>query len=462
MYRRTLPALILMLTLLIAVSPLALFTIAMAETDGLAITVYNQDRAIVTDLRQIQLEGGVNELAIPGVSAQVMPQTVGFTAPGIQVLEQNFEYDLVDVAKLYHKYLDHPITLTLESDAIVSGKLLSASGGIVLEQEGGNIITVDRGHVVSAVFPELPQGLITRPTLKWMVTAPRRDNFPITLTYLTTGMNWTADYVAILNQDDTAMQLGCWVTVTNRTGTSFNNANLKLIAGDINLVQQHKNRRGYDAPVDFYTAEAGGFVERSFFEYHLYTLDRPATLKNNQDKQLALFPTRQVDVNREYLYDYTRDSDRVLVTARFENSEQNQLGIPFPAGVVRVYKLDEDETRQFVGEDRIDHTPKDEPISLSLGKVFDMVAERTVKSRQQIGRYGHSATISVELRNHKEEPVVVKVHEHIPAGASITSCSTTFVRLSATVVEMDLPVPADGEATLEYSYKLKRHGVINR
>ncbi len=461
MYRRTLPVLILMLTLLIIASPLALVPLAMAETDGVAITVYNQDRAIVTDLRQLQLTDGVNELAIPGVSAKVMPQTVGFTAPGIQVLEQNFEYDLVDVAKLYHKYLDHPVTLTLESDAVITGKLLSASGGIVLEQDGGNIITVDRNHVVSAVFPELPQGLITRPTLKWLVTAPRSDNFPVTLTYLTTGMNWTADYVAILNQNDTAMQLGCWVTVTNRTGTTFSDANLKLIAGDVNLVSRHRTPPP-PASVDFYSVAEGGFTERPFFEYHLYTLDRPATLKNNQDKQLALFPTREVAVSREYLYDYTRDSNRVLVTARFENSEQNQLGIPLPAGVVRVYKLDEDDTRQFVGEDRIDHTPKDEPVSLSLGKVFDMVAERTVLSRQQIGRYGHSARIKVELRNHKEEAVRVKVHEHVPAGASITDCNTTFVRLSATLIEMELAVPADGEATLEYSYQLKRHGVINR
>jgi hypothetical protein len=461
MYRRILPAYILMLTLLIVASPLALVTIALAETDDVAITVYNQDRAVITDRRQLQLERGINELSIPGVSAQVMPQTVGFTAPEIQVLEQNFEYDLVDVAKLYHKYLDYPVSLTLESDTVISGKLLSASGGIVLEQEGGNIITVDRNHVVSAVFPELPQGLITRPTLKWLVTAPRRDNFPVTLTYLTTGMNWTADYVAILNQDDSAMQLGCWVTVTNRTGTTFNNANLKLIAGDVNLVSQPKYRN-YPVMVDGAYEAGGGFTERSFFEYHLYTLDRPATLKNNQDKQLALFPTREVAVAREYLYDYTRDSERVLVTARFDNSEQNQLGIPLPAGVVRVYKLDEDDTRQFVGEDRIDHTPKDEPVSLSLGKVFDMVAERTVLSRQQVGRYGHSATIKIELRNHKEEAVRVKVHEHIPAGADITDCSTTFVRLSATLVEMELAIPADGEATLEYSYKLKRHGVINR
>ncbi|MBL7032621.1 MAG: DUF4139 domain-containing protein [Candidatus Delongbacteria bacterium] len=436
-------------------------TAAGEQEAGIAITVYNQDRAIVTDRRQLQLDRGISELAVPGVSAQVMPQTVGFTAPGVDILEQNFEYDLVDVAKLFQKYLDQSVRLTLESEEVLTGKLLSAGGGIVLEQAGGDIITVDRDHVVSAVFPELPEGLITRPTLQWLVQAERSDHYPVTLTYLTTGMNWSADYVAILNQDDSAMQLGCWVTVSNRTGTSYNQAQLKLIAGDLNLVAK-QTYPNYRYLAEDAVTEGGGFSERAFFEYHLYTLARPTNLRNNQDKQLALFPTREVAVAREYLYDYTRDNSRVLVTARFENSEDNQLGIPLPAGVVRVYKLDDDATRQFVGEDRIEHTPRDEPVNLSLGKVFDLVAERTLLSRQPLGRNGHTASIKVELRNHKEESVQVKIQEHIPAGAEITACNVPYEKLSATLVEMELVVSADSTASVEYSYKLKRHGVTYR
>jgi len=395
-----------------------------------------------------------------------MPQTVGLTAEGVIVLEQNFEYDLVDESKLYHKYLEQPITLNLDNDTLFQGRLLSvgrgSDKGIVLEQESGDIVSINKRNVVTAVFPELPAGLITRPTLKWLVSVKRSDTYPITLTYQTSGISWEADYVAILNQDDTAMQLGCWVTVRNRTGTCFADAQLKLIAGDIFLATDSKRSRYQTDMVSTVASVETGFTERSFFEYHLYTLDRPATLKNNQDKQLALFPTRDVAVEREYLFDHSRDPNQVLVSVRFENDRASKLGIPLPAGVVRVYKLDEDDTRQLVGEDRIEHTPKDEPVSLTLGKVFDMAGERTVLDYEQVGRYGHRATIEVELRNHKEEAATVKVHEHLPAGAEITACNVDYERPTATLLELELEVPTDGEASLEYSYKLKRHGVIHR
>ena len=435
-----------------------------STAESVDVTVYNTNLGVIKEVRTEQLDAGHNIVYFKGVASQIDPTSVHFkdlTYPESTVLEQNYEYDLVNKDKLFEKYIDKEITIRInngDSKETKTGTLLSHSGNqVILKDSQGKILILNADEVE---LPALPKGLITQPTLKWLVNSAATGNHSIELSYMTSGMNWNANYVAVVDKEDENIDLTGWVTVNNNAGTTFENARLKLVAGDVNRVQSAipTSRVMYNLAEE----EVGGgqFQEEQLFEYHMYTLQRPTTLQNNQQKQVTLFNAPDVSVVKEFVYDPSRryywqssDSTKINVMLNLKNSEDNGMGLPLPKGVVRVYKKDSEGKLQFIGEDSIDHTPKDEEIRLYLGNAFDLVGEKKQTKYTRISDRVSETSYEVELRNHKDEDVYINVLDHPYGDWEITSTSDPYDKKSTSNVQWTLKVPKDDSKTLTYTIR---------
>ena len=427
--------------LLLLVGSYTVFSTSLKEVtfksspESVDVTVYNSNLGVVKEVRTEVLDAGHNVVYFKGVASQIDPTSVHFkdlTYPESTVLEQNYEYDLVNKDKLFEKYIDKEITIRInngDNKETKTGTLLSHSGNqVILKDAQGKILILNADEVE---LPALPKGLITQPTLKWLVNSAATGNHSIELSYMTGGMNWNANYVAVVDKEDENVDLTGWVSVTNNAGATFENARLKLVAGDVNRVQSaiSASKSLYDNTDR--AAEGGQFQEEQLFEYHMYTLQRPTTLQNNQQKQVTLFNAPDVSVVKEFVFDPSRryywgyrsssDSTKINVMLNLKNSEENGMGLPLPKGVVRVYKKDSEGKLQFIGEDSIDHTPKDEEIRLYLGNAFDLVGEKKQTKYTKISERVSETSYEVELRNHKDEDVYINVVEHPYGDWEITA-----------------------------------------
>ena len=452
---------------------------AAGPKEGVALTVYNGNYAVVREVRALTI-GQDGKVRFTDVARYIDPTTVHFkslTDPAAKLLEQNYQYDLVSADKLLRKYIDRPVVVAVAGKTY-SGVLLSFdSRQLVLREEDGLTMIQRPDNVRDIQFKTLPEGLLTRPTLVWLVATEKPGRHLAEVTYQTTNVNWHAEYVLVLGGDDATADLSGWVSVDNRSGKTYRDARLKFIAGDVRRVEPKPAmaRRSREL-----LAAAKGapppMAEKAFFEYHMYTLPRPSTVADNETKQLEMFtPVRGLKIAKKFLYQplrgyrwyggynispaYGVTSDKkVQVFIEFRNSKANRLGIPLPAGKVRVYKRDpDDEALEFVGEERIDHTPKDEKLSLLIGNAFDIVGERRQKRfKVDRGRRWMSETIEIRIRNHKDRGVVVRVKEPLSRAKNwkITAESHPRVEddeLDAFTVAWDLPVPAGKEVVLTYT-----------
>ena len=455
-----------------------LVSVAQAQDEEVELTVYNQNIALVRDTRPFDLEQGVNEVRFSDVASQIDPTSVHFrslTDPeGTGVLEQNYEYDIVGTQKLMQKYVDQEIELVTQDGSEYQGTLLSGADDVILQDTNGGVTVVRLNQVQQFNFPELPEGLITRPTLVWLLAAAQGGPQEVEVTYMTGGINWNADYVVQLNEDDTALDLNGWITLDNRSGATYSDARLKLVAGDINVIRQARAAadQGIAIEEEMALAPTPSVEEREFFEYHLYDVQRPVTVRDNQTKQIEFTSATDVPTDKFFVYDGapglgfygyaipdpgygTYSNPDVNIYLEIENEEESGMGIPLPAGRVRVYKADVDGSLQFIGEDQIDHTPKDETVRLLLGNAFDIVGERRQTDFQQLGRDVVEESFEITVRNHKDEDVEVRVLEHLFRWSEweIVQESAEHTKLDQGNAEWRLPVPADGEATLTYTVR---------
>ena len=432
-----------------------------------AVTVYNSNLGLVRDLRKIELPGGTLELRFMDVAGAINPQTVHIDqaagAGVLTVLEQNFEYDLINQQKLLEKYLGKKVVFleidentkkTSRTEAVV---LAAADDKMVFEIDG----EIYFEHPGMLVLPELPENLISKPTLVWLLDNDGAGTKTVEASYLTREINWSADYVALLDRKDTSLDLSGWVTIENRSGATYNNALLKLVAGEIHKVEPPVQRYEMMKAQTVGAARAPAFAEKPFFEYHLYTLDRRTTIKDNQTKQMQLLTADDVTVAKKYEYRGERHyfsgrmprpvTDRkVGVYIEFRNDKNSGLGMPLPKGTFRVYKRDDDDSLQFLGEDSIDHTPRDEEVKVKIGEAFDIVAERKQTDYQRIGDNAHQNAFEIKIRNHKDEDIVVEVVEPIPGDWQITEKSHEFEKTDAFTATFHIPVAKDGESVLTY------------
>lgn len=420
---------------------------AFAEQPEVAVTIYNQNLAQVREGRTITLRKGIHEYAYDGVTSAIDPTSVRFTAQGVEILEQNFEFDLVDRMSLMERYLGEVIDVVTDGE-VVRGRLLSVRGGIILEDEDGDVRVMEQSVVHSVRFPELPEGLILHPTLRWMLNVAHTGEVASELLYLTGGMSWEASYVALVESPGT-LEFSGWVQLTNRSGKSFLDASLNLMAGDVRRVQQ----QGRGRPERMVAADMmkQGFVQQDFFEYHLYTLPRKVTLHDNQTKQITLISPRSINVTKTYLYDGAMSGDKVEVGFSFKNSSADGLGMPLPMGTVRLFQEQEEGSgQQFIGEDRIGHFPEGEVVNLTVGNAFDIVGERTQLDFKRLGDRGREEQWKIELRNRKNEAVEITVREHFNGDWKVLSESETGSSPSNQLREWKLNVPAKGRSEITY------------
>ncbi|MFQ5753793.1 MAG: DUF4139 domain-containing protein, partial [bacterium] len=435
---------------------------AVSQDKEIALTVYNDNLALVKDVRTLNLAEGQSEYKFQDVAAQIDPTSVYFisrTAPEkVSILEQNYEYDLVNSTKILQKYVDQEITLEGKEGTRYSGTLLNASGkDVILQEANGSIKIVNMEIVQNMAFPKLPEGLITRPTLVWSIDCQQAGNHKIEVGYLTSGIQWHAEYVGVTNKDDTLLELGGWVSIDNKSGATYEHARLKLVAGEVHRARKELRPYKRTEVLALQTAAAPEqFEEKAFFEYHLYTLKRSATVANNQIKQISLFAPTEVKVTKKYAYDGARDKRKVRVNLEFTNKKEFGLGMPLPKGKVRIYKEDDDESLIFVGEDFIEHTPKDEKVRVYIGNAFDIVGERVLKDRRSIGKTTWQETWEIKLRNHKDQPVQVSVIEHLNVNWEILRNTHDFIKKDARTIEFDINIPQNGEIVIEYVVRYNR------
>ena len=438
--------------------------------------------AMVRQDRTVDLKAGRSTLRFTDVAALIDPTTVTFTSltdPRTRVIEQSFQFDLVSTDKLLLKYLDREITVEQavgNQATTITGTLLSSADGLVLRANDGTIHALRNYAAVR--FPDLPGGLNTLPTLVWDLHAPRGGEHRTRVTYQTGGITWWADYNLILDEgkdlDSGTVDVAAWVSIINQSGASYPDARLKLIAGDVHRVEPEQEPLLRARAMELASADAAapGFEQKEFFEFHLYTLGRPTTLPNNSTKQIELFEeARKVPARRKLVYDGLAAPRRYTLTANtnkefgvssntkvdvyleFRNAKQHGLGIPLPAGRIRVSKLDTDGSLEFIGEDRIDHTPKDEEIRIKLGSAFDVVGERR-QVDYALDTRGHwlEEEFEIKLRNHKDHPVEVIVQENLFRWSNWTILSKTheFTKEDSRTIHFPVKVPKDGEATLRY------------
>jgi hypothetical protein len=453
--------------------PGALLT-TLEDQTGMAITIYNVNLGLVKDQRGIKLPKGTGELRFIDVASQIIPTSVhikSITAPNsLNVLEQNYEYDLLSPEKLLDKYVGKEVKLYYKNpytdkEEILKATLLSNNGGSPIFKIGDDITFGYPGRIV---FPGVPENLISKPTLVWLIQNNLLSSQKVEASYLTNGINWRSDYVITLNDKDDRADLAGWVTIDNKSGATYKNAKLKLVAGDVNTVRdenQYKEEMMKAAMAEVRPA-APQFKEEEFFEYHIYTLDRPATVKDNQTKQISLVSAEDIPMKKELVYYGARDyyysqygeaisNQKVGVFVEIENRKENNLGIPLPKGAIRVYKRDKEGSLQFVGEDSIDHTPKDEKVRIKLGDAFDVVGIRKQTDWKKISNDTYEAAFEISIRNHKKEDVSVKVIEPIPGDWKILSSSHEYKKAEAFIAEFNIPVPTNKETKLTYRVRMK-------
>jgi len=423
------------------------------QKEGTEVTVYNQNFALVKEVRNLFLKSGVNLVEYKDVAAKIDPTSVFFRDmqyPDTFVLEQNYEYDLVSRSKILEKYLDKDLTIAVkEGDQFkeYTGKLLSYSEGILLQTSSG-VVSLSPDKIT---FPKLPENLWVKPTLVWKLYSANEGARQTQTSYLTDDLQWHAEYIAKVNDSDDKMDFKGWVSVDNQSGTSYPNARLKLVAGDVHRVQEYQYNEMYDYVKESGAAVPQSFSEEALFEYHMYTLERQTDIMNNQIKQISLLASENVPVKKVFYYDGASNGTKVQVKLNFKNSEAQGLGLPLPKGKVRVYKEDKQGQQQFVGEDMIDHTPKDEEANLYLGDAFDIVGERKQTASDNIGVGYYRSSYEIALRNHKDTEAEIVVHEYTGSSWTITNKSDNYEKKSSNAVEFTVKVPANGSKTVTYT-----------
>jgi hypothetical protein len=443
-------------------------TSTLDDVRSVNLTIYNGALALVHDRRHIDLQAGDNRLAWRDVGASMDATSAileDLTTPGaVRVVEQNFNFDLLKPSTILDKYVGRDVTVVHlrplpGRPQRETAKLLADNDGVVLQYADRIETGLADGYII---YPSLPPDLRDRPTLVLDLASDHAGAADLDLSYLTGGLDWHADYVGVVSPGDDKMDLQGLITLSNTSGTSFPNARLQLVAGNVNIAQP------LEAPAPsgaMQTTDAYSVTQQNFFEYHLYTLEHPTSVLNNQTKQVSLLAAHGVPIVKTLelrgsdSYYYNQDADlgeklKVGVYVTFAN-QGGELGIPLPGGIVRLYKNDSGGTSQFLGSDRIDHTPRNQDVRLHLGDSFDVTANKKQLTFKGLGGCSYASDYRVVLSNAKAEPASVLVVEPIPGDWQITAENLRHVKTSSSTANWTVTVPADGSATLDYSVRVK-------
>ncbi|RPI51071.1 MAG: DUF4139 domain-containing protein [Deltaproteobacteria bacterium] len=465
------PVVLLVLSAVVAAADQTVLKSTVDDQVAVQVTVYNSNLGLIKDTRKVALSLGEGELRFMDVASHIMPVTVHTKSlnnpDDFSVLEQNYEYDLMNADRLIDKYVGKKIKLMdwnefQDRKEVVEATLLSNNQGQIYKINN----EIYLGHPGYKVLPEIPENLIAKPTLTWLYNNKSKKPHELEVSYLANNITWKSDYIVVLNKDDTSADISGWVSLDNRSGATYKNAALKLVAGEVHRVKEGMQEDRVYAMAMSKDAGVPQFEEKAFFEYHIYDLQRKTTIKDNQTKQVSLFEAIDARIQKELLvcgmknyftrgYRDQNPKQPVNVYIKFKNSKGNSLGMPLPAGIMRLYKQDSDKSLQFIGEDRIEHTPKDEEVRLKVGETFDVVAERIQTDYRQITTRLYESEWEITLRNRKEEDITVGVEEPLFGNWVVISNNYPYKKIDAFTIRFDVMVPRDGEAKLKYRVKVE-------
>lgn len=462
-------------SLLAAAALSVLASNAFAETNvpqsavkNLSVTVYNNGLGLVKDTRGVPFEKGANTVSFAGVSAQIQPETALFSGDGVRVVEQNFNFDLLNRQSLLQKFLGKQIKVVSTNPATgqettEDATVLSAADGVVLKI-GDRIETDSKARLI---FPDVPATLRDKPTLTVDLLSDKAGSRDVNLSYLTNGLTWRADYVAELNDAEDSIDLNGWVTLTNDSGADYKNADMQFVAGSVNRVRPMTRARPMMmmAKAAAVYDSVSNMAEEELMDYHLYSLGRKTDILSNQTKQLALLSGSNIQARKEYRFDditpvYSPrqkefDTRSAAIYLQFVNDKKSNLGMALPAGTMRVYKADSKQRIFFVGEDRIKHTPENEKIKLALGEAFDVTAKGKQTAYTQFSPKAYEASYEITFQNAKNVPVTVYSYQSLPDGWTITNNSAAYTKENAGRVLWQITVPAKGKTVLTYTVRVK-------
>jgi hypothetical protein len=439
------------------------FAVANQPIENTQVTIYNNNLGLIKQTRTLELERGISEVRIEEVAAMIEPTSVHIifvkNKDKVEVLEQNFLYDLVNSSKVFEKYIGETISYRLESGEEVTGILLSFDGSrLIIQLPDSGIKIASTKTILDYEFPSLPEGLILKPTLQWLLDSEAKGTNKAEISYLTRGMGWHAEYVLVLEENETDFALSSWVSLNNNSGATYENAKMKLVAGEIHRAPPPV-RLGvvqYQVELDEGMAKAKPFEERELFDYYLYDLQRPVTIKDKEIKQISLFD--EVSGKGRKIYTFSNnaysESDKPLeVSMKIVNSEKNNMGFPLPAGIVRVFKKDIDETLQLIGEDRISHTSKNDTLNINIGKAFDVKGKRVIKNREKPSKTSEDITIEIIIHNRKDEEIEVEVNEFLSGIWYIKNASHKFIKKSNSLLVFPLKIKPNETEKITYTFQ---------
>ena len=391
------------------------------------ITIYNDDLSLIRSQFELELEKGNQKHNYDDITSRIMPASVIVKGDGLRIAEQNYEYDLAGKHQIMAKYLDQEVLAVMKDQSRLWGilKFFDGSNLGIIEDGSERLLVIDDDEVQWIQLASLPSNFYTKPTLAWNLIAPKAGTYPVMMSYLSGGFSWDVTYNAVW--DEEKLHLNSWVTINNRSGKAFADVNLKLIAGDVNQVRQKYNEVArYEMAVDSAAGSmaAPAFEEKAFHDFHMYTLDQKVSFANNQTKQLELYPTQ--DVTAESVYEFYTLTSGVNSVIKFVNTEDMGLGKPLPKGVFKIYKEDSDGNMEFIGEDRIDHTGRNEEISINTGKAFDLVANSQVRNQRTISQRASEREIHINLKNNSSESKSIDVVHRLSGNARIVQSERRY------------------------------------
>ncbi|MFA7325026.1 MAG: DUF4139 domain-containing protein [Candidatus Kapaibacterium sp.] len=423
-----------------------------------SVTIYNNDLGVVNELRPLDLKEGINEVFINDVPSEIVPSSVRINLDAT-VIEQNYRYDLANSYSLMQHFIDKKITLVGEKTFV--GTLISASSNsVVIKNENGGLTILPSLEGYNISLDYMPENLITKPTLVWKVKSNSAGKKDVGITYQTSGMSWKAEYVATLNKDDNRLDLNAWVNITNKSGGSFKNAKVKLIAGDISRAEGYmtpeENARYREIVLSSYSPPPiESVIEKSFFEYHMYELINKSDILQNEDKQIGLFNASDIKVQKKFIYNTNGsnlENRKPSVSVEFKNAKDNNLGMPLPKGIVRIYKND-GEAVELIGEDNLDHTPKNEEVELKIGEAFDITIDEKVVSSTKITDKVQEIEYEVTIHNSKVESVSVEVNRNLRGNWTVLEKNVDYEKENANKITFKVDVAKEKKKTLTYKVR---------
>ncbi|RLC47021.1 MAG: hypothetical protein DRH57_04880 [Candidatus Cloacimonadota bacterium] len=445
-----------MKTLFLTVISVLLCSLLLAET---SITIFNENFATVRTKLQLDLKKGVNEYRFTDIPTYIKPTSVKLNpikkTDKIIIYSQNYEYDLANTNKVLDKYLDKNIELIVKKGDVFSGILKAFDSNSVMIQKSGSdeIFIINKEEMQNINLAKMPENFYTKPTLRWLLYSDKSGKREVELNYITDNIKWDAQYVAQLNKDDNAIDLSSWISLDNRSGKRYEDVKLKLMAGAPHLVREKPVYARDIMPLSAKgMPEEFGVTEKEFYEYYLYTVKQTVSINNNQQKQISLFDPTNVIVEKVFTYNCNPKGD-INTSIKFVNSEKNGLGIPLPKGLVRIFKRDAEDDVEFIGEDEITHSPKDEEIELKVGVAFDVKGEFTVLHTERISKRARKEEYQVELRNHKDKDITIEVTKRLGRDWEITNASDDYEKKDAFTAKFIVKVKANQNKVINFTVR---------